>query len=556
MSSQEALDLVARYDRLLDRYEREAIALTDEALIRAFQQLERQLRQSYSILQDTPVIQRQAMIARQLGQFLDITRNTNDYQAAFNQLIADASKAGGNSTADLVGLYDGEMSAQIAAFADVPIEAIAAQVQGATERLASHGADFARKSSALIETNLALGQAVATTTRQLRQQLGVTRGQAETIARTETIGAFDSAAQQRYDEAGLYSQVFSVGDRRVCQFCAYRNGRVYKTADIKLPWHPLDRCFRSPYSKEWAKLGLIDEEFVNQYAADGLEQLKATGKQPDSGLAPFERVNGRAKPPVPVWSPTLPRLGTITSLPENHAVSLNPRIRQDSFDNALDAIQSKSASERVALFRDFVTNQDIQTFVYDQSRNEEEQVRFGVDRIRRGSRRISDSGYRETFRPLEGANGYTGPALRHVWISTNSLFDDSPFKIESGLLSTVARTLFNKPGNYFSVSSIPLRIAARRPNIDPTNALDTQNFITYLHEMGHQVHFAVNRPSPPSEVLGSITRYGAKDDMEWFAEHFTLWMLDAERYAKVDPNGAAFVERTVRNAVSRQRRFE
>lgn len=303
MSSQEALDLVARYDRLLNRYEREAIAAVDEALLRAFQQLENQLRATYPTLRDTPIVRRQAMIARQLGSLLDVTQG-GDYQAEFNNLIREASLQGSESAVEITSLFDDELGQQMTAFADVPLEAIAAQAQGATERMRRHGADFARKSSALIETNLALGRAVSTTTRQLRQQLGVTRGQAETIVRTETIGAFDSAAQQRYDEAGLFSQVFSVGDRRVCQFCAYRNGRVYKTADIKLPFHPDDRCYRVCWSREWAKLGLIDEEFVNQYAADGIAALKSEGKQPDSGLAPFERVNGRRTPPKPVWSPT------------------------------------------------------------------------------------------------------------------------------------------------------------------------------------------------------------------------------------------------------------
>lgn len=303
MATQEALDLIARYDRLLERYEGETIARVNEALLQSLRQIESQLRLNYPSLLDANMIRRQAMIAQQLGPLLDVTRNTQQHKRAINNLITEASGLGSESVVEMVSLFDDEMGQQMSAFADVPIEAIAAQADGAVDRLKSHGADFARKASAIIEANIGLGQSIAASIKALRNALGLTRFKAQQIARTETIGAFDRAAQDRYEEAGLFSQVFSVGDRRVCPYCAHRNGRVYKTKDISIPLHVSDRCYRVPWSRDWAKAGLIDEEFVNRYAAEGLAALRAEGKSPDGGLAPFEKMNGRRSAPKPVWSP-------------------------------------------------------------------------------------------------------------------------------------------------------------------------------------------------------------------------------------------------------------
>jgi hypothetical protein len=80
---------------------------------------------------------------------------------------------------------------------------------------------------------------------------------------------------------------------------------------------------------------------------------------------------------------------------------------------------------------------------------------------------------------------------------------------------------------------------------------DAQEFATYLHEMGHNVHLRAGypAPSPPKDIKGSVTDYGSKNEKEWFAEHFTLWMLDADAYEKVDPVGAQFVRYTLEQAI-------
>ncbi|WP_354624847.1 phage minor head protein [Psychromonas sp. MME2] len=49
-------------------------------------------------------------------------------------------------------------------------------------------------------------------------------------------------------------------------------------------------------------------------------------------------------------------------------------------------------------------------------------------------------------------------------------------------------------------------------------------FLTWLHEMGHQVHYKLGVPERPTDLY--LTRYANKDSKEWFAEHFTAYVLD------------------------------
>ena len=260
------------------------------------------------------------MVARQLGAYLDLIQTGQGYERQIEELIAAASGMGSDSTAEMVAEFDPGMAETLEAFADVPIEAIAIQAREASDRLYRYSDEFRNKATAIIGLNLATGT-VGNTARQLRQQLGITKGKAETLARTETIAAFDGAAQQRYDDAELYSQIFSAGDRRVCPFCAHRNGRVYRTRDVRLPFHPRDRCYRVPWSKRWQKDGLTDDAFVRQYATEGIALLKSDGKVPDAGLAPFEKGVLR-KAPVPVWSPDkMSRLATLKAFEDKRVNS-------------------------------------------------------------------------------------------------------------------------------------------------------------------------------------------------------------------------------------------
>ena len=52
--------------------------------------------------------------------------------------------------------------------------------------------------------------------------------------------------------------------------------------------------------------------------------------------------------------------------------------------------------------------------------------------------------------------------------------------------------------------------------------------LTWVHEMGHQVHYKLGLPAPPTDKY--LTHYGRADksEREWFAEHFSAWLFGRE----------------------------
>jgi hypothetical protein len=133
--------------------------------------------------------------------------------------------------------------------------------------------------------------------------MGVMAAKAETIARTETMSAMDSAARDTYRQNGIeYVQRIGTQDRLICPFCAARAGNVYEVDRAPGPIHPRDRCYNAPWRKQWADMGLVDEAWLQKHKSDIAARLAEHGKKPDYGLAPFERLSGMLVPPDVIWS--------------------------------------------------------------------------------------------------------------------------------------------------------------------------------------------------------------------------------------------------------------
>jgi hypothetical protein len=70
---------------------------------------------------------------------------------------------------------------------------------------------------------------------------------------------------------------------------------------------------------------------------------------------------------------------------------------------------------------------------------------------------------------------------------------------------------------------------------------NASRYITWLHEMGHQVHYKAGTPSPPTTDF--ITEYGSiSNEREWFAEHFVFWLLGREQLAEAWPETALWFD--------------
>ncbi|MRJ41185.1 MULTISPECIES: phage minor head protein [Idiomarina] len=75
--------------------------------------------------------------------------------------------------------------------------------------------------------------------------------------------------------------------------------------------------------------------------------------------------------------------------------------------------------------------------------------------------------------------------------------------------------------------------------------------ITWLHELGHQVHFWGGQSSwPQSLSAASVTRYGATNAEEFFAEHFVLWFFARDELMIYNPQIARWIDEQMTSALS------
>lgn len=59
--------------------------------------------------------------------------------------------------------------------------------------------------------------------------------------------------------------------------------------------------------------------------------------------------------------------------------------------------------------------------------------------------------------------------------------------------------------------------------VDENMSDSNSRFLTWLHEMSHQVHYALGQPKRPTQLY--LTHYSDYNDKEWFAEHFSAYLL-------------------------------
>jgi SPP1 gp7 family putative phage head morphogenesis protein len=306
VSGEAAAQLIERADRALKRTEDETIDRIYRTLDASYKQLERELLKAYeqqsgnlSLLPN----QRKVVILEQVKNLLSLIdpKASKQLRKEFESLLSNASEQGRSLSESLVKAIANET---LKSFVGVPIEALRFQAEDGVKRLARHGEEFASRASAVVEMGLIQGWGARKVASQLRAELGVAKGRAESIARTETASAQNSAIEANLKANGFeLFQVFATIGERTCPTCAHRNQQVYKLGEPSPPYHPKCRCSISAIRQEWLEAGLIDLAWSQKYREAGLAELAEQGKQANTGISPFEKAAGLTTAPKPVWKP-------------------------------------------------------------------------------------------------------------------------------------------------------------------------------------------------------------------------------------------------------------
>lgn len=174
------------------------------------------------------------------------------YDRALRSLIEEAQRLGLLHTA---AATDRALPTRNRVDVSIPLEAVLAALQQAKGYLARHGEQFARVAAEIIARAIAEGRPLPATISDLRARLDVVKSRAEAIVRTESLRAYNTAADRYYLARGIDLVLYyATADDRSCAFCAPRAGQVYKRGAIQVPLHPRCRCYLAPWSLDTAEL--------------------------------------------------------------------------------------------------------------------------------------------------------------------------------------------------------------------------------------------------------------------------------------------------------------
>lgn len=282
------VNIAERYDALQDGLTKKASDRFVRELERNYDELTRQLLAKFDNISSRASLIEAARlleIQNELGQALNIAPIDDRYTNTFDRLYRDVEALGGEYALEILREVGAQQVSNVAA---LPLEAIRFAAIDSAKRLAGHGQTFADNAARTLSTAVAQGLSYRQVSPQLQQLKELTKYQADRIARTESSSVYNDAAALRYEQRGVkYVRWLASKGEQVCPFCAARNGNVYELRKVVIPNHPFCSCVTLPYKPEWEDEE--DGEFWTEYRENGLQVLKDAGKEPNYGVAPFEK---------------------------------------------------------------------------------------------------------------------------------------------------------------------------------------------------------------------------------------------------------------------------
>lgn len=290
--------IVGTVDRAMQRIERTAINLINGAIDTAYRSFEDRFSRSYqhhSSNKDLLPNERRALIIEDVKHLLRIINpgNTPGVDRTLLELLYQSHDYGVNLGEQLTELT---LDKELQLFSGGR-SAITSQVIEARQRLLVHSEYFANSISPITEIGLQQSAGVRRVLRNVRNQIGITKGRTEMIARTEAFKSLNEAALAVYKANNIQHVVwYASGDDRTCPVCAARSGNIYRIGFVSLPAHPACRCVLIPVNVA------DDKSWLAELHQQGLADLKSEGRTPQyDRLSPFEKMAGLDRPPEPAW---------------------------------------------------------------------------------------------------------------------------------------------------------------------------------------------------------------------------------------------------------------
>ncbi|WP_201746357.1 phage minor head protein [Veronia nyctiphanis] len=275
----------------------------------------------------------------------------------------------------------------------------------------------------------------------------------------------------------------------------------------------------------------------------GKARLAGVEKQAKEKDKAFTKAVGTPDKPAPPIKPVVPS-----------ALSTLKNITGEAIGRILE--QVPGAEKRLAKVAEFTQAKDIKTLIIKQaemgSRNRaasriREQV---LDYLDEDQRRYGHNNYTITNPSRTG--GFTASVFNHVVVKGNSkvkLSDNKAKQVAEELKAAVklavdTRESGDAPGLW--------TIAAK---VSP----EAELVATWVHELGHQVHYWAGAERAEKVAKRFLSRYSQsgisrRDYYEYHAEHFCAWLFDRDSFAKFDPGAARYFDELIEKAIRGQER--
>lgn len=103
----------------------------------------------------------------------------------------------------------------------------------------------------VISVGMLEGQSNAKIAKAIRERINISKHRAVTIARTETIRAYNTANINKYKENGIKTwRWLTAADERTCSQCEPLDGHIFDIGEAQPPIHVQCRCTITPYIDE------------------------------------------------------------------------------------------------------------------------------------------------------------------------------------------------------------------------------------------------------------------------------------------------------------------
>lgn len=275
------MDLLERYNRALRTTEDGTITLLNRVLDQSFNRLIRRVRVHLRAGYADPV-QRNLAVLQELRQLVPVynPQRTDAYDKLLRNLVTDAHTQGMSVAEQLTErVYPDRPRIN----ASIPLEATFAAAAQARGYLQKHGTRFAETSAEVVAQGVLEGRPTDAMIQDMRTRLGITKGRAETIVRTESIRAYSAASNTYYAAQGISQCIwYTTADDRTCPLCSPRAGKIYKRGEARTPAHPRCRCTLAPWDSEIASMDPEYAAMPERHAAEVAKALQRSGVEPVS----------------------------------------------------------------------------------------------------------------------------------------------------------------------------------------------------------------------------------------------------------------------------------